>query len=407
MCAAALWLHCSARSHCDISTRELLNPFQPDLPPKPVFIEAESETPLQRYQRHADSFPKPLCDVFESVLYSDYPEDTVDVTDAKLSDEDLKQLLHLLRHYNKVSTVMLTGNQLSAERVRELMTALEAQETVEDLDLADCGLDEEGVQALCETLPRLTGLRQLRISRNHLPPSALANIFRALKGSKLTCLWVSHNTMGPDASQALSELLATTKLEILALSHAKITAECVAPLAESLRKCRTLKHLLVNNNPLYSEGVRLLCLNLPWSLQLFDVSEVGMGTEAARALSLGIASVHNLHTLRLDRNSIEDEGLQFLTSSLIKHEGLRHFSAAMNDFSFHGGHVLISLLLHIKELRTLRLAGNRLGEIGRGIRDYILRIRHLDLRQCRMYCQLDLKRELKFALLDLKTDVDF
>ena len=61
VCAAALWLHSSAPSHSDIHTRELLNPFQPDLPPKPVFIEAESETPLQRYTRHVNSFPKALC----------------------------------------------------------------------------------------------------------------------------------------------------------------------------------------------------------------------------------------------------------------------------------------------------------------------------------------------------------
>jgi len=37
-----------------------------------------------------------------------------------------------------VSTVVLAGNKLRAERVRELMAALATQKTVEDL--ADCGL---------------------------------------------------------------------------------------------------------------------------------------------------------------------------------------------------------------------------------------------------------------------------
>ena len=179
----------------------------------------------------------------------------------------MKQLLHLLRHYDNVSTVVLAGNKQRAERVRELMAALATQKTVEDLDLADCGLDEEGVQALCEALPRLTGLQQLRISRNHLSPTALAKIFRALKGSQLTCLWASHNTMDREASQAFSELLETTKLEILALSQSHLTAECVYLFAENLRKCRTLKQLLVNNNPLFTTGVQLLCLNLPWSVR--------------------------------------------------------------------------------------------------------------------------------------------
>jgi len=213
--------------------------------------------------------------------------------------------------------------------------------------------------------------------------------------------------MGREASQAFSELLETTKLEILALSQSQITAECVHLFAENLRKCRTLKQLLVNNNPLFTTGVQLLCLNLPWSVECLDVSEVGMGREAAKSLGLGIASLWRIHTLRLDRNSIGDEGLQSITSSLLKHEKLRHFSAATNDITQLGGNLIVSLLMRVNDLRTLRLADNRLGEIGMYIVDYLRNIRHLDFRQCRMYSHFALKREYEFALLDLTTDVDF
>lgn len=407
MCAAALWLHCSLPSNCDISSRELFNPIQPVLPPKPVFVEEESETPLVRYQRHSATFPKQLREAFESVLHSDYPEDTVDITDAKLNGEQLKQLFHLLRHYNKVSTIVLFGNKLGVDDMRELQKALEAQECLEDLDLGDCGLEEEAVQVLCETLPRLVGLRQLRISRNSLSPSSLSKIFKALKNSKLTCLWISHNTMDSESSQALSELLETTKLEILCLTNTSFTAQCAKPLLEALRKCRTLKQLYLNNNPLYSEGMKLLSLKLPWSLEVFDIAYVGMGIDAARTLGLGISSLRSLHEVRLDRNSIQDEGLQFLAGPLSQHTEMAHFSAAQNDLSPFSSNLMVVFLKKMPRLRTLRLAHNRLGSDARCMRAYIMQIRHLDLRQCRVYSQLDIKRDLKYALLDLTTDVDF
>ena len=108
-----------------------------------------------------------------------------------------------------------------------------------------------------------------------------------------------------------------------------------------------------------------------------------------------------MHTLRLDRNSIGDEGLQSITPPLSKHEKLCHFSAATNDITQFGGNLLVSLLMSRKDLRTLRIAGNRLEEIGRHIVDYLRNIRHF--RQCSVYCHFDLKRRYEFSLLDLTT----
>ena len=400
-------LHSSLPSHSDINTKEFFNPLKQELPPKPVFVEEENESPETRYKRHCDNFPKPLRLTFESVLFPFEPEDTIDLTNANIATDHLKQLFHLIRHYHQLLTIILTGNAINAERMKELVVGLEAQEKLEDLDLANCSLSDEAVEVLCEVLPRLKSLRQVRISGNNLSSKSLAKVIDAITGSKVVSIWVSHNEMGVEAAEALGRLFSRNKLEIVGLAHMSMTAEHVQKFNASLRMCRTLKQLHINDNPLFGEGVKALCLNLPWSIEIFDISAVGMGHDAARSLGLGITSLVSLHTLRVDRNTLEDEGLQFLAAPLSRHSHLQHFSASRNSLTSFAVAQLYTFIEHTRHLRTIRLAYNHLGDSVAGLRNHILTVRHLDLRQCRVYFHLELKRELKGALLDLTTDVDF
>jgi len=250
-------------------------------------------------------------------------------------------------HLAHVHALDLTGNQLSAAGLRELLESPHAR--FDSIDLAQNGLGDEGLRALA-SWPGFASLRSLGLSGNGLTEATLGLLADA---ANLDSLTLSRNPLprssldglpGSLRSLALSgcevaslDLRRLTLLEHLNLSHNVGAAREGTRFPDSLLhldlsfceidSCREewprLRSLKLRGNRLqYLES------RLPPSLEAIDLALNPLGDVGVRCLAER-ARPANLKSLDLTNVGLTRAGLEFLdTSGWLA--GLEHLSLDWN-----------------------------------------------------------------------------
>ncbi|XP_063052763.1 NACHT, LRR and PYD domains-containing protein 12-like [Engraulis encrasicolus] len=240
------------------------------------------------------------------------------------SEEGLHRMLPLVSISKRVQ---LNKCHLSKASCGKLASTLqEPHSNLQELDMSDNVLQDEGVELLCGGLkaPQCK-LVTLRLNRCHLSKASCGMLASTLQGShsNLQELDMSDNALEDEGVELLCEGLKAPqcKLAKLRINRCHLSKASCGRLASALQASHSnLQELDMSDNVLQDEGVELLCEGLKapqcklakLRLSLCLISEKGC-TYLAAALT---SNPSHLKELDLSYNHPGESGLKILSSRL-------------------------------------------------------------------------------------------
>lgn len=234
-----------------------------------------------------------------------------------LAGNDLNaQAIHILCEAWTMSEALkalwLKRNPIHVEGARSLGQLLATHRSLEILDLDNCGLLDEGVDALCAGLTLNTTLRHL---------------------------YLGANGIGPAGAEYLGRLLANDgcPLESLFLSTNRIGDEGAVHLAIALRKNQSLQRLILSSNTIESLGItalanaiahhptlRTVCFGVYASTE--DMGELPnrMGVVGAFAIADMLRGNPRLQVLSVAHNALDAAQMNLIAQAASEHPTLLH-----------------------------------------------------------------------------------
>ena len=303
----------------------------------------------------------------------------LELSDINLASVAAEALGQSLPELTALRTLMISGlTECSDEAVTELVTAVKLK-TLAELKLSEMNLTSAAAVALGQSLPELTALRTLMISRlTECSDEAVTELVTAIKHKTLERLELSMMNLTSAAaealSQALPELLALQTLEISGLTEC--SGESVTKLVAAI-KLNTLKNLELSEINLTSAVAEALGRSLPElsaleTLKISGSDGCNLEQKEMEALFGRFSRPSSLTQLwitffsaRGSLGSIANNLCFFPSLMILRLEDLDMCEADLSD--------LLKNLKFTPDLRRLSLLGNPLGHVVRSMIPYLLK----------------------------------
>ena len=303
----------------------------------------------------------------------------LELSEINLASVATEALGQSLTELTALRTLVISGlTECSDEAVTELVTAVKLK-TLAELKLSEMNLTSAAAVALGQSLPELTALRTLMISRlTECSDEAVTELVTAIKHKTLERLELSMMNLTSAAaealSQALPELLALQTLEISGLTEC--SGESVTKLVAAI-KLNTLKKLELSEINLTSAVAEALGRSLPElsaleTLKISGSDGCNLQQKEMEALFGRFSRPSSLTQLwitffsaRGSLGSIANNLCFFPSLMILRLEDLDMCEADLSD--------LLKNLKFTPDLRRLSLLGNPLGHVVRSMIPYLLK----------------------------------
>lgn len=180
-----------------------------------------------------------------------------------------------------------------------------------ELDLADNGLTDLGVEQIAAGLERNDSVRSLNLGFNRIGDEGAAKLSMALRsdaGRVLSWLVLSGNGVSDSGARALAEALGNSDIVLatLLLSHNEIADRGVESLAAALERNRFVTTLGLCGNKFTDRAVARLsdALEKNSTLTSLDLASNSVAEQGAKRLLSALEKNHTLVVLNLDKNRI-------------------------------------------------------------------------------------------------------
>jgi Ran GTPase-activating protein (RanGAP) involved in mRNA processing and transport len=259
-----------------------------------------------------------------------------------------------LRDNTLIKSLWLKRNPLRPPGARHLAEMLRFNTHLQVLDLATCGLLDEGVEYLMDCLG------------NH--------------NDTLLHLMLDGNGITPVGAARIGQYLASGKNRLITLSIEanKITDVGIPAIAEGLRADKTIERLRIGSNMIGPEGARLLfdsiadhpaliylSLGHPKMTRMLDMKANFLGDEGAKHAAEYLKRSARIRVLDLARSGITTVGIQSILAALADADEacLGNRSLVWLGLSYGGHHckATITALSQCLE-RNLELAREKVGD---------------------------------------------
>lgn len=223
----------------------------------------------------------------------------------------------------QVTGLWLKRNPLKAAGMVPIGRLISQNVTLQVLDLLNCGLLDDGVKILFQSMSSNRSLRHLYLSANGITAVGLGYIrdYYAKNESLLETLFLGSNRIGNDGAKIVSEFLKLdTKLMRLNLASSRIGAEGMKHLGEAL-----------TTHP------RLMVLDMGYTRSTVDLGELGnyIEDEGALYLSEYLKKTNHLISLNITHNHIKQKGMQLLVDALKHNKSLIYFDYVQYGISLN------------------------------------------------------------------------
>ena len=219
-------------------------------------------------------------------------------------------------------------------------TSMENVKSCSELVLINCGITDDDLKLLVESMTNFTELRTLRLDFNRITgkgETLLSSLLLKVKCTSLEVVSAQCNQIDDSGALAIAkELVRMSNLKILDLQGNPITdngasalIKTVKDLSKDFQVYVTINNSLLNKSNLrfVKESLDLICkghdknslctaLKCCTYLQTLDLSGNNIGSDGAVALAEGLKCCANLQTLDLSYNSIGSDGAVALAEGL-------------------------------------------------------------------------------------------
>eukprot|EP00554_Chaetoceros_debilis_P000111 CAMPEP_0194096900 /NCGR_PEP_ID=MMETSP0149-20130528/57586_1 /TAXON_ID=122233 /ORGANISM="Chaetoceros debilis, Strain MM31A-1" /LENGTH=470 /DNA_ID=CAMNT_0038782901 /DNA_START=95 /DNA_END=1507 /DNA_ORIENTATION=- len=254
---------------------------------------------------------------------------------------------------------------------------------LEMLDISECDISVEGIQALTKCLiggdggNKRSSSIDLNASENPLGSEACTSLGKLISTNAVCKLSLKKCALGDGGILSLVESFKVGKCDVamLDLSKNEISVKGALDLASSLAKqssnISNLKEIILSDNQICDDGVLALANALQQSnchgnetLKVVDLSSTKCGVAGAIAM----LKCSSLTSVRLFNNNLGSDGFEALTPLLEGgHPSLEHLDLGGNRAKESAVASLLTAIMvkyepDISVLRTIELGGNEVGD---------------------------------------------
>ena len=182
-------------------------------------------------------------------LIARYPSQSkINLSYQQITDQDLNIITRQAILNKKCRELCLYSNEITADGVSILASAIKTNTTLEKLLLWDNPLGDEGLRYLTDALlDGTSALKDLRIGWTNITDVGASHLAELLKVTSIfTDVWARENKIGDKGVSLLMDALAyhNTSLQILWLrGNTLITDECIDSVINMLKHNQTLRQL--------------------------------------------------------------------------------------------------------------------------------------------------------------------
>ncbi|XP_069759182.1 NACHT, LRR and PYD domains-containing protein 3-like isoform X2 [Narcine bancroftii] len=269
----------------------------------------------------------------------------------QLRDAGVKTLAAILSHPNSaIQELELFSNRLGVSCVKDLATALEANQSLIALDVHSNSFEDSGVRTLSEVLRKPEcNLKKIQLGDNDLTEISAGYLADVLSTNhSLTELNLSDNELGDSGVELLAKALGKpgNKMQRLWLDCVGLTAIGTKELASALCVNCSLTVLYLNQNELGDTGVEQLfeALSKPgWQLEMLGLTKAGLTDSCTEHLVTVLGTMDSLTTLTLGQNCFTDKSIPAIRHLIMNHKCLQRIGLGWNQFSQAGMEQLESM----------------------------------------------------------------
>lgn len=353
------------------------------------------------------NFERSTSERFDDVLnhLQDHVEQVreLSIPDGLIDDEQVTVLDDLFRERHadlQLKSLKLRNNSLTSRSSGYLASILQTVQDLEELDLLDNQVKDEGLSRLRSILNQpFCSLKRLNLSNNKLGAGGAVHIASIVgENRSIIELILSRNNFGKKSLKTLSKHLARNPvLERLDLSFNKIKSGGVNHLATVLDATESrsrLVYLDLTQNPISDKGalylVNALLQGKNKHLRHLNLTRTELTSEGAIYLAHLLKYSYTLEELVVSRNKIGLDGVVELCLGLEDSRdengsALRRLDLDMNDLDDRAAIRLAEMLRGNDVLKTLSLVDNGIRNEGAAaLADSLhsnLTLRHLDLER--------------------------
>ncbi|XP_071961168.1 uncharacterized protein [Antedon mediterranea] len=244
-----------------------------------------------------------------------------------MSARDIKPLAQALGSNSCIEDLDLNDNHLTDEGALAIAVMMRNNNYIHKLDLSDNVIGRKGAAAMSFMLESNYTLKKLCLSGNHLTDidaSILSNGLRT--NGTLTELDLSYNEFGETGGVSLGLALAANDgLVYLDLRWNSLRGKGAVAIANALKVNTSLEVLDLSKNAVGLPGciAFMRSLKVNHGLRILNLSHNHVNPQATQKLALGLKKNIRLEVLMLNSNPIGDEGIVALLKALVVNTSLK------------------------------------------------------------------------------------
>eukprot|EP00347_Sterkiella_histriomuscorum_P017960 403347321 len=256
-------------------------------------------------------------------------------------------------------------NKVGQKGVQHLIPLLQHSKFLQFLDLRSNILSDNGIVTLCDALFQNKTLVSLNLGSNEITSYGMERLKDALLTTVLNELDLTGNPLGNQGIDYLGQYMshADCNLVRLNISECRFQSPGSILLFQAVRKCSSLKHLILDKNDLKSRNSSYLTTGIYHGLTYLSMIRCNLGDDEGISVAEGLSRSRQLKALILQYNSLSDEAAKTLAEALAKPTvNIEHLDLSHNKINDAGGELIAISLGQNSSLSKLNLKSNNLKE---------------------------------------------
>ena len=235
-----------------------------------------------------------------------------------------------------------------------LGNVIENSEYIEELNLSNNGINNNGMNIIAEKLIHCPEIKQIKLGGNHITEFDCLQILTHCK--KLTLIDINTNMFGDAGAISFANAIVNCEnISRIVLNNNDIGPDSIGRLAEVFENLRYLTSINLSTNRLGSTGVTILARHLIKYLRIFslDISYNHIGDGGADNIAYALPYCNSLTNLDLCGNQITDDGANCLKNVLTRCF-LRYINLDKNKITIEGSDSLAEVLAECPHIMCSR-----------------------------------------------------